>query len=106
MSEVRHAKNWTKKGMAEHGIAKPHNIPLTIKHVYPEQWEGMKRFLGTNTVPFTKFKEFFIEHNFKSGLEYRRYLKESPVKGYPRYPAYNYGKQWKGWMHFKRSLHE
>ena len=99
-SKIRLARDWNKKGLSKYGVEKPHNIPLTIKHVYPEYWEGLREFLGNNQVSYGKFKEFIIKQGFTKGIEYHKFLKENPQKGIRLRPKY---KEWKGWMHFKKT---
>jgi len=103
-SQIRVRRDWSKKGMAKYGIEKPGSIPLVIKNAYPEDWEGIKNFLGTKVAPYNEFIDFLIENNIRKSDDLNAYLKANPQKGIKNRPDYNYPNQWPGWLEFKKSL--
>jgi hypothetical protein len=101
-SKVRLAGDWTKKGLAKYDIEKPGCIPLTIKHIYPKQWEGMRGFLGTKAVSYDKFIDFLVSNNIRNIRDLRKRLDSSPEKGIKRNPSFYY-RQWPGWISFRKT---
>ena len=89
--------------MAKHGILKPGSIPLSIKYIYPERWEGIKLFLGTKAVPYETFINFLIENDITKLKQLRSYLNTNPQKGIKRYPG-KYYPEWPGWVGFRKGI--
>jgi hypothetical protein len=87
----------------------PSNIPRNIKIIYKKEWQGLEHFFGpTFKILRRKFrnyseaKVFVFPKNFKSQLEWKKYIKNNILPAdMPRNPDFTYKNNgWKGWSDF------
>ncbi len=99
ISKASIRKHWTKAGLKKLGISKPFNIPLTVPYIYPDNWNGIKDFLGTKPMPYRKLKKLVHSLNLKTGRQYLEHFRSNPIKGVKLRPEEIYS-QWNGWKKF------
>jgi superfamily II DNA or RNA helicase len=87
----------------------PNNIPRDIKKIYKKEWQGLEHFFGSSfKILRRKFKNyseaklFAFSKNFKSQLEWKKYIKNNKLPvDIPRNPDFTYKNNgWKGWSDF------
>jgi len=98
---LKNSQEWQKfyQGKMEER-QKPDNIPWNPQTIYPDEWHGMKDWLGSEWRDFDEAKEFIRSLNLSGQKEWRGYSK-GELEGYdlkpydiPSDPKRVYGDEW------------
>lgn len=91
--------------------ARKENVPVNPQLTYKNKgWVSWEDFLGPSYTPIKgksfyeidKCKKIIKEFNFKSSIEFYKYMKSTPIYGVPKNPSSYFRKRgvWNGWKDF------
>jgi predicted helicase len=79
-------------------------LPSAPDKIYLKKWKGWENFLGNEKLvyfDYEKQKATVKKLNLKSGIEFKKYVKVTPIKGVHIQPNEVFlGNEWSGWQDF------